>query len=225
MLSFLGVTVCPSTNDNHSKKCLTLYDHDIRTILTDGNCVIGFANYNHAYGSNVYNQDRKSQLILANFTVFGASLCQQAVDVKFVYDDFKKPLPSVPKEKSFLMKYVPKVMSKIQNSLCDMNEESGRDYCYWSIARIVKEDLKVIPIRAYNYVHEGIHEHERGRKLYRPWFVSGRNSASNIGIAHIFSHIYNAVQHVDQKGLYYFAKMEINLYKKFLQVLLFFFHR
>ena len=54
MLSFLGITVSTSTMDNHSKKSLTKYDEDIQDVLVDGNCVLGFDNYNHAYASGIY---------------------------------------------------------------------------------------------------------------------------------------------------------------------------
>ena len=58
-------------------------------------------------------------------------------------------------------------------------------------------------------------ENDRGRENYKPWFVTGRNSASNIGIAHIISHVYNAIQHVHGQNRYSFAKMDINLFVKF----------
>ena len=100
-----------------------------------------------------------------------------------------------------------------------MNDEAGRDYSYWEISRVVKEDLRAVPIRAYNHIRiEQKDEHERGRIYYKPWFVTGRNSASNVGVAHILSHIFNAVQHVHSEGKYAFAKMDINLFNKFWQV-------
>ena len=128
MLSYLGVTICPSTNDTYAKKSLTQYDADVKEILNQGNNVLGFDNYNHAYGSTVYNKDRKTQVALANFTVFGISLCKEQVDTSFVHDDSKDPLPSVPKSKGSLLKYVNTVIDKIRTDLCDMNDESGRDY-------------------------------------------------------------------------------------------------
>ena len=100
MLSFLGITVSTSTMDNHSKKSLTKYDEDIRNVLVDGNCVLCFDNYNHAYASGIYDKEIKNQLRLANFTVFGVSICQKEVDTSFVYDDAKNPIPSVPKSKA-----------------------------------------------------------------------------------------------------------------------------
>ena len=77
-------------------------------------------------------------------------------------------------------------MNKLRNSICDVNEEAGEDYCYWKVAHVVRDNLAVVPLRPSN---EDQNEHERGRKYYKPWFVSGRNSASNVGIAHILSHI------------------------------------
>src|SRR5690606_29834145 len=70
LLSFLGVATCPRTNDRSSTKSLMKYDEDIHHTIRTSPCVLGFDNYNHAYGSTVYNKDRNSQLILSNFTVF-----------------------------------------------------------------------------------------------------------------------------------------------------------
>ena len=58
MLSFLGITVSTSTNDSYAKKSLTQYDADNKEIISTANCVIGFDNYNHAYGSSVYNRSQ-----------------------------------------------------------------------------------------------------------------------------------------------------------------------
>ena len=54
----------------------------------------------------VYNRERKDQLLKANFTVYGVSLCQKDVDRSFVFDEPKEPCPSVPKDKGTLLKYV-----------------------------------------------------------------------------------------------------------------------
>ena len=88
--------------DNHSKKSLTKYDEDIQNVLVDGNCVLSFDNYNHAYASGIYDKEIKNQLRLANFTVFGVSICQKEVNTSFVYDDAKNPIPSVPNSKASL---------------------------------------------------------------------------------------------------------------------------
>ena len=89
----------------------------------------------------------------------------------------------------------------------------------WDLSRVLKDDLRAVPVRAYNIISDKEDlEHDRGRKHYMPWFVSGRNSASNVGIAHIFSHIYNVVQHLDSQDRYAFVKLDINLFLKFLQV-------
>ena len=221
ILSFLGITTSNSTNDRHSKKSLMQYDEDIKTIITSDCCVLGFDNYNHAYGSSVYNPERKSQLVLANFTVFGVSCCQRDVERSFVFNEHEEPFPSVPKDRGTLSKYVPLVMKKIRHELCSMNETAEKDYCYWNIAQVVEEDLRTVPVTSYDPKNRKP-IHDRGRAYDKPWFVTGRNSASNIGIAHIFSHIYNATQHVHTKGEYSFVKMDVNLYNKFLQVLFFF---
>ena len=70
MLSFLGITASNSTYDRHSKTSIMKYDEDIKTIIKTDCCVLGFDNYNHAYGSPVYNRERKDQLLKANFTVY-----------------------------------------------------------------------------------------------------------------------------------------------------------
>ena len=197
---------------------MTQYDVDLKSLITAENCVIGFDNYHHAYGSSVNNKVRNTQLVLANFTVFGISLCKEEVDTSFVYDDFKDPLPSVPPAKESLLKYVDPIMDKIRTDLCDMNDTSGRDYCYWNVSRVVRDDLRAVPIRAYNNI-DAKAENDRGRENYKPCFVSGRNSASNIGVAHILSHVFNAIKDIHYQSRYSFVKMDVNLYVKFLQVL------
>ena len=110
-------------------------------------------------------------------------------------------------------------MRKIRHELCSMNETADKDYCYWNIAQVVQEDLRTVPVTSYNPKNcKSVHD--RGRAYYKPWFVSGRNSVANIGIANILSHIFNDTQHVHAKGQYSFAKMDVNLYNKFLQVFL-----
>ena len=103
---------------------------------------------------------------MANFTVFVVSICQKEVATSFVYDDVKNPIPSVPNSKASLRPYVKKVMDKIRTEICDMNESSGRDYSYWNLARVVKDDLRAVPIRAYNTISEkGDEDHDRGRNI------------------------------------------------------------
>ena len=177
MLSFLGVTA-KSTHDRNSNRTLTKYDEDIKTIITSDCCVLGFDNYNHAYGSQI-------------FQCLG-SCCQRDVERSFVFNEHEEPFPSVPKDRGTLSKYVPLVMKKIRHELCSMNETAEKDYCYWNIAQVVEEDLRTVPVTSYDPKNRKP-IHDRGRAYYKPWFVTGRNSASNIGIAHIFSHIYNAI--------------------------------
>ena len=150
MLSFLGITASNSTHDRHSKTSMMKYDEDIKSIIKADCCVLGFDNYNHAYGSSVYNRERKDQLVKANFTVYGVSVCQRDVERSFVTDEHKKPFPSVPKDKGTLLKYVPQVMQKIRHELCNMNENAGKDYCYWNIAQVVQEDLRTVPVTSYD---------------------------------------------------------------------------
>ena len=70
-----------------------------------------------------------------------------------------------------------------------MNDESSRDYCYWNISKVVSHDLKAVPIRSYNNIEDKGPSHDRGRQNYKPWFVTGRNSASNIGVAYSFTYL------------------------------------
>ena len=74
------------------------------------------------------------------------------MDRSHVYDEYENPLYSVPESKESLQKYVKKVVNKIRTDICDMNDEAGRDYSYWEISRVVREDLRAVPIRAYNQI-------------------------------------------------------------------------
>ena len=49
--------------------------------------------------SPVYNRERKDQLLKANFTVYGVSLCQRDVERSFFSNEHEEPIPSVRKDK------------------------------------------------------------------------------------------------------------------------------
>jgi len=101
-----------------------------------------------------------------------------------------------------------------------MNEEAKSDYCYWNVSRVVRDSLAAVPLRPSNTKPN---VHNRGRKYYNPWFVSGRNSASNVGIAHILTQIFEAYQELHHRGKYGYVKMDVNLFLKYFQVFILFF--
>jgi len=111
------------------------------------------------------------------------------------------------------------VVDKITHAVCDMNDLTTKPFSYWDIAHVVAHDITVVPLREHNDIPNS---HDRGRKFYKPWKVSGRNSASNIGIAHLLTTVFNTYQHLFNRHQYGYMKFDVNLYNKYWQVSFFF---
>jgi hypothetical protein len=171
---------------------------------------MGIDNYNHAYGSPVVSLEQKNMLRMANFTVCGISVCQHMVDNTFVLDDSDMPLPSLPDQKVTLAAFIRPLLNQIAQAIATMT-----DFCYWPLARVVRDEVGAVPLRPEN---KQPNPHSRGRKLYKPWFVSGRNCASNIGILHVFTNLYNEYQHLHGQEKYGYFKADVSIYLKFIQI-------
>ena len=85
-------------------------------------------------------------------------------------------LPSLPPEKTIFAALVQNVVQDISAAMDTILQETKSKYCYWMMADVVKGDLA---LRAQNRKRNA---QSRGRKYYKPWFVTGRNCASNVGI-------------------------------------------
>ena len=88
-----------------------------------------------------------------------------------------------------------------------------RDFCYWTMSRVVREEIGSVPLRPQNN-----RPNPRGRKYYKPWFVSGRNCASNIGILHVLTTICNEYQHLHAQRKYGYFKADVAIFLKFIQI-------
>ncbi len=86
-----------------------------------------------------------------------------------------------------------------KHQICDMNEQTSMPFCYWECSKVVAEDCATVPPMARDQKDRAT---DRGRENYKPWCVSGRNSASNLGFAHILSRIFNSFQYLHAHRLY-----------------------
>jgi hypothetical protein len=220
VLTNKGICVHPRTSDRNINKRLSLYDAKISTIIRTGMAIIGIDNYNHCYGSPVISAERKMQLLLANYTVCGISHCQNTIDNHILLDGAGASIASLPNKKIVFAAFVQTVVNEIKAAMNAIFEETKNKFSYWTISDVVQENLAAVPLRAQNRT---TNPQTRGRRWFKPWFVSGRNCASNEGILHIFTTIYNEYQHNFNQGIYGYFKADVTLFIKYFQVLIAFF--
>ena len=215
VLANKGICVHPRTSDRTINKRLAMYDDTVSGLIHSGLGIIGIDNYNHCYGSPVISAERKSQLILANYTVCGVSHCQEEVDNTILIDSEMKQIPSVPSKRILFAALVKPVVKDIKAAMDDIFQRSGKKFSYWTLSTVVQNDMATVPLRSRNRT---TNQHTRGRTYFKPWFVSGRNCASNEGILHIFTSLYNEYQHNYNSGRYGYFKADVAIFLKYIQV-------
>jgi hypothetical protein len=112
VLANKGICVHPRTSDRSIHKRLALYDDQVSNVIRTGQTIIGIDNYNHSYGSPIISPERRTQLILANYTVCGISHCQIVGDNTILRNPQGGRIPSLPPEK-LVFAFVDKVVDDI----------------------------------------------------------------------------------------------------------------
>ena len=213
-LAFKGVCVNIRTADRQASKTIAQQTQTVITLFREGKAIIGMDNYNHAYGSPIVSFERKAQLSIANYTACGISRTVTHIDDLFRVNESEEYLPSIPERKVALDAFVRSACANIEAEIQNIQTLTG-GMDYWQLSTVVLDSLGAVPLRPDNKLQ---HTAPRGRQHYTPWFVTGRNCASNIGILHVLTTIFNEYQHLHALNMYGYIKADVSIYIKYLQV-------
>ena len=122
LLACCDVAIRPNTSDRHRKQEVATYDEVTQKIISSGAAVICFDNYNHAFGSAAIIES-KNKHVIDEYDSLWISVMRHRVEQNFVILPNGTEQPSLPATKLMLKEYLDDVISKLENTLEEMNAE------------------------------------------------------------------------------------------------------
>jgi hypothetical protein len=153
-------------------------------------------------------------MINANFIAMGLSKILSPVDNEHIEKRNGEPLPAIAPTLVLLAGYIRPLLDDLSCLLRDINEVAHTQFAYWDIARCVLNEVSTVPV---SLADNKVETSQAGLQLYRPWKISGHNSASNAGAASIFTTIFHALLPLLPSS-YGYVRMDVDLYMKWMRV-------
>ena len=146
LLAVCDVAIRPNSSDRHRQKENVSYDAETQKIIAGGSSVICFDNYNHAFGSAAIKLNRKTNMLLMNMIVCGLSIMSHHVDQDFRIDVDGIEQSSIPTTKLILKDYLEPMITKVEDTLDNLNHEVSSPFAYYELSRVVEEKIQTVPL-------------------------------------------------------------------------------
>ena len=184
-LAFCGVANNPRTYDRKRDAKIESYDADLKIDIEMGQCIFAWDNFCKQWFTPAIKSGKETSALRANFTVGAVSRAPVPHDMSFVKNRKGDVLPSVPITRAELAYYLPSFLDDLKHALCDVRDQTGSLYSYWSVSEVVKKKINTVPMvdKDEKKLSPSAKEqlHSRGLINFRPMFVSADNPSSNVG--------------------------------------------
>jgi hypothetical protein len=225
ILGLCGMASSIRTFDRWRTSLLQKYDLKMQVILNTKSYCYTWDNYSHVYRNARLTKTREFIAANANYTVFGLSVMENVVDMKIKETGDDEVIEAIPPLKSDLEKHIVCVIKWTVKLFLDISNQTSRPYCYWEIAKEVKNKSGSIPLMPNPNRNDEDDEVRNNIRMmrYYPLGASQQNSSSTEGHANLVAQFLKETRPVVVTRLEYIPlRVDIAIFKSFLMVRLFF---